>query len=214
MDTSAFDKKITNLNTQVEDKKNEMTKIYDKFVDATIRYYKEWSKNKIEKYVESNHEVTLSHNEGRLKELKTGCRDLIKEMPSIVEKNLNKNKYWIHMQASYVLNEFYSDNNRYAERFKKIIKTPLSIIMGHVGILLAKSDYIRLNYQGYDWSSYNDGTIRYTPKFDLNEEMKELIENYSEKIKELKQILDKIEEVENGKAMYQAISRWKQIKVD
>lgn len=215
MDISAYDNKLASLNHQVDVKQKEMAGIYNEFVDATVKDSIMWSKNKIEKNVEINHKLTLSHQEARLQTLKKECKDLIKRMPGIVEETLNNDKYWIHTQSLPFLKEFYSKNNNYEERLEKnILKVPLSMIRGHAGLILSKAGYVDLHDPNSEWGSYNDRSIRYDPQFDLNGDMKKLVEDYSEKSKELKQFINKIESVENDKARYMAIKRWKQIKID
>lgn len=214
MDTSAFDKKITNLEEQVEAKKNEMEEIYNKFIDATIIDSRKWSKNQIEKFVETEHEFTLSKNESFLKDLKLQCRNLIMEIPSIVEENLNDDNYWLHNKSLVSLMKFYSKNQNYHNQIEKRIKEPLGKIRGHTGKILAVKGYINTNSRNCEWSSYNDGTIRYDAKFDLNEDMKKIIENYAEKSRKLEETIKKIKSVENDKARYMAKTRWKEIKLD
>ena len=107
MNTFSYDKKIEHLQNLVDNKEKEMDKIYNQFIDATIINSKIWSKKTIEEHVKINYQITLSRKDNTLKTLKKECANLIEQMPDIVEKNLNRDGYWIHNQSIASLNKFF-----------------------------------------------------------------------------------------------------------
>lgn len=214
MDTSAFDNKINNLENQFDEKQKEMGDIYNKFIEIIIKESKLWSIHKIEKSIESNYEITLSKNESMLKNLKEECIELINEMPKLVEESFDDDKYWIHRKNLSFLVKSYSENKNYAERIENIIKSRLITIMGRTGVILYKNGYIAHDNSSPEWTRFTDGTLRFDGSFELNVEIKQIIDNYTKKSTELINIVEKIMSVKEDKSKYMALTKWKQIEIE
>jgi len=216
LDTSSYDNKIVDLNHQKDATLKEMESLYDKFIEATTNFTIKWSQKQIEKYVGENYHLTLTRNENELIGLKTEFKELINKLPAIVVGDLNDDKYWVHLHSPKNITKFFSDHSNYTRAFEELIKEPLRIIMGRVGILLNNYGYVTVQNSQSNWSSsYNDRKVRYVVReLEMDEEMKICLDNYLKNIIELKEIINKIKSAELDKEKFKAINRWKKIQID
>lgn len=211
MNIDIFDKKFENLTNQEKSKQKEMEEIRIKIIDAINQDSFEWSKNQLEDYiVHINPEITLLHDDRTLINLKKEFNDLIDKISSLTEDNLSQKKLWIHEQSHNSIIEFYSQN--YTNNFEKNIKQVIRTIRGYSGQILKKYGYLDQSRPS-NWSFYTNGLCEYNQNFKFNDEIKEHLEKYQAKNKDLKKIIEKIELTEKDKTKYQAESRWNSIKI-
>jgi len=150
MDTSRFDDKIKKLNSQMDSLRRDMEVECENFLDATKEFAAEWAENEVKYTIQSHAELAKRYGRERLGKLKLELKELIENMPRIVDKHLNVDKYWVHRGE--LPDGFPNNIGRYRISENHLpgdLNAALREVFGNVGILLIDNDFDTV--EGGDW---------------------------------------------------------------
>jgi hypothetical protein len=203
MDVSEYNKKIEDLTVKINKTRHNMAPILNTFLNETKIFVRNFYKDTIKEYVISNPEITKKYGKEGISDLKYECRELIKMIPEMVEMYIGNDKFWSHKcpindlkKECKVYPAFSTHYNR-ADSNKSIIES-LRHILGYVGDLLLKYDYIKKGKYSV-WQLSDDEKFTYKGSFECSKEMKNSLENYLEMDKELAGFINELKSIEKQK---------------
>lgn len=200
MDTSGFDKQIENINIKIDQQRRQMTPIYDEFLKEATNVLNDYYKSKTEQFVVSKPDITQKHGKEGIKKLKSDCRELLKRVPDIINKNLGINKFWSHKWEIDVLKSNYGTNH-YDSVYKigSEINRSLNDSASDLRELLTKYGYIE------------QGKVSHYPSIgyiECSKGMKTIFKKYIELDEEFYKLTYELRSIENEKEKAKAKDIW------
>lgn len=211
MENNNFDSKITDLTKQIGETKENMDEIAKKFIRETEEFVIMWSKDNIESKVKNNPEITKNLGLDKLRELKSKCRNLIQEMPSIVKTKFDNFSIWSHEMSISDLEKESDFRFDYEHKLEKGIDELLRQILGHVGVLLTEYEYIKYTPGSVnEWDKTSDG-FRYAYGFFWSNGMKETKKEYLNKNEKFLDLIKELNSTKIKKEEAEAEDLWNQV---
>lgn len=200
MDTSEFDKQIEEINIKIDHHREKMIPIYDDFLKETTIVLSDYYKKKTEEFVVSKPDITQRHGKEGITNLKSDCRELLKRVPELINKNLGINKFWSHKWDIDVLKTKYGPNH-YNSLFDMglDINKSLTNSASNLRELLTQYGYIK---EGKTSHYPGIGYIKCSKK------MKTIFKKYIELDEEFYKLTSELSSVENEKERAKAKDIW------
>ena len=203
MDISEYDEKIEDLTIKIDKTRMKMAPVLATFLNETQIFVTNFYKENIKKYVISNPDITKEYGKEGIRDLKYECRELIKLIPEMVEKYIGNEKFWSHkcpindLKKECKIYPAFSTHYNKSDSNKSLIES-LRQILGYLGILLLKYDYIKIGKYS-DWKMSDDEKFTFKGSFECTTGMKHSLKNYLEMDKELAGFINELQSVEKQK---------------
>jgi len=214
MDTSEYDKKIEDLTVKVNQTRDEMATVYKTFLDEIEICINDFYKKKIREYVKKYPDITMDLGHDGLANLKSECSELLDEIPGIIETELGKDRLWSHKWSLKTLKKEPRAGYGYKTHYPIYdedthIKDALRHVLGYVGVLLTKYDYLKEGLSNFVIAA--DGKMIYNHDINYSEGIKNSLKIYFEMDSRLFDLLSGIKSTEKKKTEAEAEDLWDSI---
>lgn len=184
MDTTEFDKRIAEIESNIESCRGKMEPICREFVDATKSFAVTWCKERTELAVKSKPEVIKQIGKDGVSELKGNLEKLYADLPNIVEEKINQDKFWSH-RKNYrdsgrhdLLWDSFSFTSYQPRESVSALDKAIQEVLESLKPILVKKGLVE------DWYSSKEDFFptksSYDEKYSWSEEMMEAAKRYSE----------------------------------
>lgn len=211
MDSSKFDTRIKELKEQVNVLRGRMEEACKEFLDATKQFAVGWFQDCVESTVVSNYERAKEYGVKGLRNLKSDLGKLITIVPSIVEKHVNNDKYWVHRGVmSY---DVLIQNFRYLVyqgHFPDTLGNAVREVLGYVGAIIVKHGFVNTGQAGTWEVKHGAAQPIYRRRYIWSEKMNNALKQYSNLCNEARKLSMELKEEEREKAEAEAKDLWKQ----
>ena len=207
----SFEEDIARINSQIAALREQAEPALQKFLQNTVLFLCDWSRQTVERAVTSSPELTKQLGKEGLSRLKSELAQLTREMPDHVQKHLNKNELWLHRgeippRDKYSQGPYDFHSNRQPDK----VNDQVRILLGYAGALLVKFGLAMYDKN----SSWEQDTATASTKFkygfDWSEDMKRCLLTYSEIYNRLSQLAEELASTKRQKAETEAKELWDQ----
>jgi hypothetical protein len=204
----SFDAEIARINTQITNLREQAEPAVQKFLDAATTFLCDWSREKVEREVTSNPELTKQLGKEGLGRLKSELGQLIGEMPEHVQSHLNQDQLWLHrgeipQGQRYSLSPYDFHGYRPPDKLNDQVR----ILLGYAGALLVKFGFAKYD-DNSDWKLIAGAVPKYRFGVDWSADLKSTAVAYSDIYKRLLQLAEKLETTKREKAESEAKHLW------
>lgn len=210
--THNFEEEIKAAEECLEAIFEQMERMRQDFVTATVELVKPWYWSQTESLVKRKAEVTKKLGLEKLSHLKADVKVLQKDMASIVAEFLQDERLWWHRTQGD--QSYYYHGNRPPDGLDKAVR----LVAGRLAPILEEYGYLSTSLQDHEvWREWDqsgnyhppDARPYYPYGFDWSEQMKALINQYEELYRKALDQAREIEGLKQEKAQSEAEDLWR-----
>lgn len=203
-----YDKEIKEAENQLKSAIARMKVIQKEFMAQCVTYIKSWYVDITKQKVTSASKLTKQLGIEKLSQMKAEVSRLQEQSPEIINDFINDVNLWWHLK----------ENDQLETTFKEDISKALRLAAGKLGPVLEKYGYITTNPSepGY-WREWDEFGINrpanprpyYPYPLDWTDNMRTLVDEYQELIREAIQYRDELKKLKAEKAQMEVEDLWK-----
>lgn len=209
MNLEMFNNQLLKSENKINELKNKLGESQNLIVCQFKNYTAEYFKKEIEDKVKLNSENTKNLGLEKLSELKKELNELINQSSELVEKYINIEEVWGHIDYKVVLENEFNQRFNIKSDTNSRIQSVFRLLIGHLGQLLIKYQYVKYGSEGWE-KDYNSNLPKYKYGLGLPKNIQESIASYIKLFEELHDELVQYKKIEKNKNQFEATSLWEQ----
>lgn len=206
-----YDEEIARKQTELETKKELMGHIHTVFKQRLALYFNKLYAEKAKKLVTDNAEKSYEVGADNLKLLKHDVQLLIERSHELINEHLDKEELWWHQKENSKTYRHINDH-----RIPDFLEEQLRLVYGELGKVFEKHKIITIrehsdtltNTGGMSDFGRKNGKVRYSYSFDLNEDVLQALNHYSEEHRKATALISQIEDLKKEKSVTQIGDVW------
>ena len=201
--TSEFDLRNKELQEKLHDIQNRLEITSKEFLEASERFTILWFRERVRETILSYPGRTKTMGANGLGNLKFDLSDLIAKVPTLVDKYVNCDKFWIHR----------TQGRYYMSRIHDRLDGAIRELLGYVGSILQKYGFIN-KHRDREWG-VRQGTnqLIYKGEYDWSKKMNQALDRYIILYEKKIKIYDELEAIRKQEAINGAKELWAKARI-
>lgn len=214
-------KKIDSLNISVAEQKKSLAILSEQIVVAIKPYVKEKIKYEVESHVKTNSEHTKALGIDTLAEMKKELITVLEASDTIIDGIFSDDTLWVHVNYQVIPNgDFFGQKYNNQKSAKEKIRKGIKIAVGEAGKILINYKYLSAGNlyvwesgMRYDYTRASGGKSRlmYAYGLSLPQDISQLIEDYSNGIGQLHEVLCQLQDTQKSLSVQEALDLWNEV---
>lgn len=214
-------KKIDSLDISVAEQQKSLALLREQIVAAIKPFVKERIKNEVESHVKTNSEHTKALGKDTLAEMKKELLAALENSDTFIDDIFGDNTLWVHENYQVIPNgDRFSQKYNNQKSAKEKIRNGIKIAVGVAGKILIDHKYLSIGNlyvwesgMRYDYTRANNGKSRlmYAYGLSLPQGISRLIEDYSNGIGQLHEVLCQLLDAQKSLSVQEALDLWNEV---